>query len=201
MRCRLSPRVRPVLPRILSLKRSRLFCVPDAPGFEPVNRGTRTLLPVPASPTWVLAGQTQPVPPPPIAGSAPARHPPPRGSCTSHKIIRVPDHTGNTARHQFIERMQIDVGQQRTDHGALRRARRRVSIAPTPANVLIQERAHQGQHTAIADCAPPPGASAAHAGWCRSSSQVGIDHERVALLDQLIHFAQSILQPRPGRKP
>src|SRR6266700_8001255 len=49
-----------------------------------------------------------------------------------HKVVRITHHPIAVGRHQFIERVQVAVGQQRADHRTLRRAFCRRSVLSIP---------------------------------------------------------------------
>jgi hypothetical protein len=110
-----------------------------------------------------------------------------------HEVIRITHHPIPTRRHLFIQRMQVDVGQERADHRALRCSRQRRPSPRVLQDVLGEPAAQQIEDAAIAD----PFLDALHQLLVRNrvevALQVGVHHEGIPLPDQSCHFPQGIL--------
>src|SRR3979409_2400913 len=97
--------------------------------------------------------------------------------------------------------MQVDVGQQRADTGALRRSLGRFPSLQTLHHLLTEPAAQQTKDAPITDALLDP----LHQPLVRDRAEivlkVGVDHERVAFLDQVIYFAQPIPAAASRSKP
>src|SRR5712675_1343911 len=60
-----------------------------------------------------------------------------------HEVVCIPHHPIGAGCHQFIQRVQVDVGQQRADHCALRRALGRFPSFHTPDDLLTEPAAQE----------------------------------------------------------
>ena len=63
------------------------------------------------------------------------------------EVVRIPHHWVSVFGHQPIQRIKIDIGQQRTDHRALRRACGWRPSVETVQDVGCQPVADEGEHT------------------------------------------------------
>jgi hypothetical protein len=102
---------------------------------------------------------------------------------------------------QFIQRVQVDVRQQRADYGALRRALGRFPPFHSPHNFLTEPAAQQALNAPITDALLDPLHQPLMRDRVEVALKVGVDHKRVAFLDELIHFAQRIPAAAPRSKP
>ena len=111
----------------------------------------------------------------------------------NHEVVGVSHHPIAQGRHPCVQRMQIDVGQQRADHRPLGRSRRRRPSVRSPHDIGRQPAAQQIEDPAIAD----PFLHPPHQPLVRNAVEVGLEvgvhHEGVAVLDQSIHFAQRVM--------
>ena len=121
-------------------------------------------------------------------------------ACTEHhEVVCIAHHPMACCRHQRVQRVEVDVRQQRADHRTLRRARRRRPAFHVPQHLLPEPAAQQIEHAAIAD----PRLDPLHQPLVRNAVEVareiGIDHIGVALLDQTVYFAERVMAaaPRP----
>ena len=96
-----------------------------------------------------------------------------------------------------IQRVEVDVGQQRADHRALRRAPcRRPSLQPFQ-DVGLQPAADQIENPAIADLLLDPRHQPIMRDRVEIAGQVGVHHVGVAVLDQPIDFPQRVMASAP----
>src|SRR5262245_21925406 len=112
-----------------------------------------------------------------------------------HEVVRVPHHAVSTLGDQCIQRVEIDVGQQRTHHGTLWRTQpRRPSLQPLE-DIGRQPTADQIENSAIADLLLDTCHKLIVRNRIEVRLQVGIHHVGVAVLDQPIDFAQRVMAP------
>ena len=109
------------------------------------------------------------------------------------KVIGVANHEEAGTCHRNIDRVQIQVREQRTDHSALG-----CSFLGTPQgqvlhNVLLEESLNQGHHSAICNVA----SHVVEERLVRDSVEVGfkisINNMNIAFLKKLLNFPESIL--------
>src|SRR5712675_1759820 len=118
-----------------------------------------------------------------------------------HEVVGIPHHPIAASRHQFIQRVQVDVRQQRADNCALRRALGRFPPFHSLHNFLTEPAAQQAKNAPITDALLDPLHHPLMPYRVEVALEVGVDHERVAFLDELIHFAQRIPAAAPRSKP
>src|SRR5277367_51156 len=110
-----------------------------------------------------------------------------------HEIVRVPGHAVSALGDERIQRVQIGVGQQGADYGALRRALRRRPRLLTFEDVGLQPASDQIEHPAIADLRLDPRHQTIVGDRVEIALQVGVHHEGVAFLDQPIDLPQRVM--------
>ena len=109
------------------------------------------------------------------------------------EVVRKPHHAAPAFGHRRIQRVEVDVGQQRADHRALRRAlRRRPPLQPFQ-DVGLQPAADQIENAAIADLLLDPRHQPIMRNRVEIGGQVGVHHVGVAVLDQPIDFPQRVM--------
>src|SRR6266446_80416 len=118
-----------------------------------------------------------------------------------HEVVGIPHHPIAASRHQFIKRVPVDVGQQRADNCALRRALGRFPPFHSPHNFLTEPAAQQAKNAPITDALLDPLHQPLMRDRVEVALKVGVDHKRVAFLDELIHFAQRIPAAASRSKP
>ena len=69
----------------------------------------------------------------------------------------------------MVERVEIEIGEQGTDHRALRGPVVGRPLRQSFEDRLVQKRVDEGEHPPVADLRLPPAPAAARAGWCRST--------------------------------
>jgi len=72
-----------------------------------------------------------------------------RASAQHHEVVRIAHHLEPAAGHHVVERIEVDVAQQRTDRRALRRALLRRPFTGAFQDPLAEERPDQRKHAAI----------------------------------------------------
>ena len=139
-----------------------------------------------------------------------------------HKVVGVPHHPAAALFHQEIERMQVEVGQERRDDRPLGRPRRRPRHVLH--DILLEEAFEQRQDRPVADRMRNQGHQPIVRDGIEIAFQVGVHHEGEPFLQQVPgqpparagvpgidvpppvpHFRDfregRLLHPRPGRKP
>ena len=97
--------------------------------------------------------------------------------------------------HQLVQGIEIDVGEQRTDHRTLRRALHRRPSLQTLQDIGLQPASDQIEHAAIADLALDPRHERFMWNRVEVGSQIRIHHMGVSVLDQPIDFPQRVMAP------
>src|SRR5712692_4391611 len=100
----------------------------------------------------------------------------------------------------MVERVEIDVAQQRAHHGTLWRAPIGCPLPGVAQNSLIEEAPDQRQEAAIHHLSADHGHQAAFRDRAEVVLQIGIDDMYVTRLEQLIHPPQRALAPSSGAK-
>src|SRR6266511_5688312 len=111
------------------------------------------------------------------------------------EVVRIPHHRVSVFGHQPIEGIEINVGQQRADHRALRRAYVRRPPVQTLQDVGFQPTAEEVEHPAIADPLLDPRHQTIVRVRLEVRLQVGIHHMGVSLLEQPIDLPQRVTAP------
>ena len=122
-------------------------------------------------------------------------------TCTHHdKVIGIADHMVPFLTHQTIERMQIQIRKQRTNHRPLRRTANRCPLRKIAYYILLEVSLDQFEYPAVTD-------SLLHQRqqifmWYRIevTGKIGIHHVGVALLDHSIYLTKCVLAPSPRSK-
>src|SRR5712691_3606739 len=109
-----------------------------------------------------------------------------------YKVVRIAHHPIPAGRHQFIERVQVDVRQQRADDRTLRRALRRRPSLQVAHDVLLEPAAQQVENAPITDALLNPLHQPLVRDGVEVALEVGVDHVDVAIRNQLSHLAQRI---------
>ena len=149
----LAPRLRPVMARTLSLNARRLYLAHQpTSGFEPVAEEVKPL------PRFATVAEPRLVRMQPQAIVCDPRHRPAQGCfrllrrpAQNHEVVCIAHHPIAAFRHQAIQRVQIDVRQQRGDHRPLRRSRRRAPMLHLLHDAVAQAAFDQGQNASVAD--------------------------------------------------
>ena len=110
-----------------------------------------------------------------------------------HEVIRVPHHAIAARGHQLVQRVEIDVGQQRADDCPLGAARRRRPPVETLQDVGLQPAADQVEHATVDDVLLDPRHQTIVRNRVEIAFQVGIYHEGIAIPDQLIDLPQGVV--------
>src|SRR5262244_3833886 len=117
-----------------------------------------------------------------------------------HKVIGVANHAVAFLLHVTVQRMKIDVGQQRTNHRSLRRAARWRPSLHLSDNVLLKKCFDQLKH-------PPLAHPFLHAlqklfvgDGVEVALKISIHHKGVALFKQPIHFSKRVFAATPRAK-
>jgi hypothetical protein len=117
-----------------------------------------------------------------------------------HEIVRIPYDLVSRCRQRLIHRVQIDVGEQRTDDGSLGRPGLRSPLLQALHHPLAQVGVEQLEHAAIRD-AP---LHFRHQLWMGNRVEValdvGIHHPGVAVIEKPLHLTQRLLAPPAGTK-
>ena len=98
--------------------------------------------------------------------------------------------------HQPVQRVQVDIRQQRTYHRTLRRALRRRPPLQTLQDVSRQPAANQIEHPAIDDLRLDPRHERVVRDRIEVRLKISIHHIGVAILDQPIDLAQRVVMPK-----
>src|SRR5271157_3009886 len=110
-----------------------------------------------------------------------------------HEVVCVPHHLDASLHHPVVERIQIDIGQQRTDHRALGRSRFRCPEVHLLQYSLCQECFQQLQRPPIGDLRFHPLQQFRSRDGVEVALQIRIDDPAVTLLQQGIDAAQRVL--------
>src|SRR5271165_2246321 len=109
------------------------------------------------------------------------------------EVVRIPHHAAPAFGHRRIQRVEVEVGQQRADHRALRRALcRRPPLQPFQ-DVGLQPAADQIENPAIADLLLDPRHQPIMRDRIEIGGQVRVYDVGVAILDQPIDFPQRVM--------
>src|SRR5277367_6778256 len=122
-----------------------------------------------------------------------------RAVAQDDEVVGVANHRQAVLGHQHVERMQIEIRQQRADDRALRRASRGGPSRAFRYDVLFQPALDQLEKAAIADPRPQPLHQPVVRDRVEVALQIGVHHEAVARFDQPVDLPQRILAaaPRP----
>ena len=110
-----------------------------------------------------------------------------------HEVVGVAHHPAPARFHQAIERMQIEVGEQRRDHCILRCSRRRPPARHVLHDVLLEKAFEQRQHKPVADRTFDQGHQPVVRDAVKIALQVGIHHPGEPVLRQPVDFPQRVL--------
>src|SRR5262244_2399361 len=188
-------------PNAISKRCAALFPYPASPHFEAIAQKLKAL---PVLPTVTHMGlfdvKTEPV------LFHPASHFFKRGLrlfgpvAKHHKVIGVANHAVAFWLHVTVQRMKIDVGQQRTNHRSLRRAARWRPSLHLSDKVLLKKCFDQLKH-------PPLAHPFLHAlqklfvgDGVEVALKISIHHKGVALFKQPIHFSKRVFAATPRAK-
>src|SRR5437016_5093908 len=103
-----------------------------------------------------------------------------------HEVIRVTYHLESCLSHEVVQRVQVDVAEQRTENRALRRASLGGPRGQTIKNARFQEGFDQRQHAAIGDSFFQASHQAVVRNRVEVAFQVGVHDVDVSRLQQLI---------------
>ena len=109
------------------------------------------------------------------------------------KVVGVSNHRQALRGHQFVERVQIEICQQRADDRALWRSARG---GPSPAfrnDFLIEPRLDEIENAAVADARPEPLDQPVVRDRLEIALQIGVHHKAAAGFDEAIDDPQRIL--------
>src|SRR5262245_3708944 len=109
------------------------------------------------------------------------------------EIVRVAHHLPTPRDHQLVERVEIDVAQQRRDHRPLWRARLRRRRAERAHHLLLQERVEQLQHSSVGNLRRHPLTHFRVWDGVEVAFQIRIHYECVSFVEQLLDPPQRIL--------
>ena len=111
------------------------------------------------------------------------------------KVVGVTHHAVTVPGQQPVERVQIDVGQQRADHRTLRRPTHRRPSFHAPQDIGLQPAPDRIEKAAIADLRLDPRHQRIVWDRIEVTGQIGIDHVGVARLQPTIDLAQRVMAP------
>src|SRR5215510_13486277 len=109
------------------------------------------------------------------------------------EIVRISHHLPAAPGHQLVERVEIDVREQRRDHRPLWRARFWYRRAHRAHHLLFQESVEQRQHASVGDLRRHPLTQSRVRDGVEVAFQIRIHHERVSRVEQLLDAPQRIL--------
>jgi len=126
-----------------------------------------------------------------------------------HKVVRISHHLKALRGHQMVERVEVNVAQQRTAHRTLRRALFGGPFLEPVEHPLFQERLDQPEKAAVRHLLPDQGEKTVLGNCVEIALQIGVDDVDVAGFEQAVDPPQRVprfregrlLQPRLGRKP
>ena len=100
----------------------------------------------------------------------------------------------------MVQRIQINVAQQRTEHRSLRRPGLGFPFLQAVQNAGLQKGLDQPEHPPVRDAFPQPGHQPVVRDRVEVALQVGIHHVHVTLLQQVIHPPQCVFAAPSGPK-
>src|SRR5882724_1227519 len=120
-------------------------------------------------------------------------------SAEDHEVIGIAHHPAPVLLHQQVERVQVDVGQQRRENRPLGRSRRRLPARHTRHDLLLEKAVDQLQDAPVADRLAYPCHKPVVRDRIEVALQIGIHDMSEAFLQQPIHFPQRVFaaSPRP----
>lgn len=132
-----------------------------------------------------------------------------RASAQHHKVVRVAHHREALRGDQMVERVEIDVAEQRAADRPLRGALFGGAFLEPVEHSLFKEGCDQRQDATVRHLPPDLGEKPVFRNRVEIALQIGVDDVEVAGLEQFVDPAQRVprfregrlLQPRPGRKP
>src|SRR5271170_3550158 len=116
-----------------------------------------------------------------------------RASAQDDEVVGVANHRQAVLGQQDVERVQIEIRQQRADDRALRRASRGGPPRAFRYDVLFQPALDQVEKAAIADPRPQPLHQLVVRDRVEVALQIGVHHETMARFDQPVDLPQRIL--------
>ena len=117
------------------------------------------------------------------------------------EVVGVSDHIDTVLGHQMVKRVQVDIGQQRTQHCALRCSSFRCPSGGRFHDLLLEKRLHQLQDTIVSYLVPDTGHEKIMGDRIKVRLQVGIYYIRVTLLEEQVHLSQCVLTTSARPKP
>ena len=114
--------------------------------------------------------------------------------CIAHRPVP-------SGEQQLVQRVQVDVGQQRADHRALRGAARGSPALEFVHDVLVQPAVDQRQHLAVADLLGHPRHQSLVRDGVEEALEVRVHHVCAALAQPALDFAQRVLAAFARSKP
>src|SRR6266508_3239897 len=114
--------------------------------------------------------------------------------CIAHQLVP-------TAGHFVVQRVKIDVRQQRTNHRTLRRSRLRRPMSHPFHHFLLQHRLHQFQHSAVCHFLRHSLQQLLLRDGVEVALQISIDYPGVSCFEQVVHTTQRIFAASPRTKP
>src|SRR6202045_1364624 len=111
----------------------------------------------------------------------------------NHEVVRIAHHPIAASCHQLIQRVQVDVSQQRADNCSLRSALSRRPSLQVLHDVLLEPAVQELEDTPITYALLDPLHQPLMWDRVEVAFEVGVDYEGVAVLDQLRHLAQRTL--------
>ncbi len=117
------------------------------------------------------------------------------------EVIRVPHHLEPLSLHQVVERVEIDVRQQRTDDRPLRASPLGRPSLGRVHHLLLEKRLDEPEHLPVDDLRPHPCHQSAVRDRVEVAFQVRIHDPRVPCLEQVIHAAKRVLASPPRSEP
>src|SRR5262245_1160691 len=118
-------------------------------------------------------------------------------STQDDEVIRVAHHLPSSRGHQLVERVEIDVAQQRRDHRPLRRTRLRRRPSQRAHHLLLQESVEQLQQTSIGDLRRHPLTQSRVRDGVEVAFHIRVHYKCVSRFEQLLDASHRILTAAP----
>src|SRR5215467_8958087 len=117
-----------------------------------------------------------------------------------HKVIGIANHAVALLLHLAVQRMKIEVGQQRTDYRSLRGPARWCPALHLLDNVLLQKRLDQLKHSPIAQLFLHALKKLRVGDGVEVALKISIHHKGVAIVNKLLHFSKRLFAAKPRAK-